>query len=118
MEGDQDVLYVIGTKEHLFTPNTVGDFKVGKSTIRSLEQRFRSIQTGNPNPLTIYVKIPFNNKRMENICHKELKKNKHRGIVKKRGEWFHGDLKVILDIIHRAVSMYDIRKELISKCVR
>ena len=59
MEGDRDVLYVIGTKEHLFTPNLVGDFKVGKSTLRSLEQRFRSIQTGNPSHLTIYVKIPF-----------------------------------------------------------
>ena len=118
LEEDQEVLYVIGTKELLYNPKLIGDFKIGRSTLRSMDQRFRSIQTGNPNTLTVYMKVPYFNRRMEIICHRELEKNKHRGIVKRKGEWFRGELDMIIQIIMRAVMMYDINKRYISKIPR
>jgi len=118
LEEDQEVLYVIGTKELLYNPKLIGDFKIGRSTLRSMDQRFRSIQTGNPNTLTVYMKVPYFNRRMEIICHRELEKNKHRGIVKRKGEWFRGELDMIIQIIMRAVMMYDTNKRYISKISR
>ena len=117
-EEDQEVLYVIGTKELLYNPKLIGDFKIGRSTLRSIDERLRSIQTGNPNTLTVYMKVPYFNRRMESICHRELEKNKHRGIVKRKGEWFRGELDMIIQIIMRAVMMYDTNKRYISKISR
>lgn len=117
-EEDQEVLYVIGTKELLYNPKLIGDFKIGRSTLRSIDERLRSIQTGNPNTLTVYMKVPYFNRRMEIICHRELEKNKHRGIVKRKGEWFRGELDTIIQIIMRSVMMYDTNKRYISKIPR
>ena len=117
-EEDQEVIYIIGTKELLYNPKLVGDFKIGRSTLRSIDERLRSIQTGNPNTLTVYMKVPYFNRRMEIICHRELEKNKHRGIVKRKGEWFRGEIDLIIQIIMRSIMMYDTNKRYISKIPR
>ena len=104
------LIYVIGDK--VLSKDQVGNFKVGRSTNETFENRIKSLQTGNPNDLTVYLVATVNNPRMENICHKELSKIGNE-IEKQKGEWFYGSLMTIRSILFRTIEMYDIRKELL-----
>jgi hypothetical protein len=104
------LIYVIGNK--VLSKDQVGNFKVGRSTSETFENRIKSLQTGNPNDLTVYLVATVNNPKMESICHKELSKI-GTGIKKQKGEWFYGSLTTIRSILFRAIETYDIRKELL-----
>ena len=66
--------------------------------------RIKAIQTGNPDYLETYAVFVVTNPKIENICHKELRKNK---IIKRKGEWFQGDFSTIRSIIFQTVINYD-----------
>lgn len=104
------LIYIIGNK--VLSNDQVGSFKVGRSTSETFENRIKSLQTGNPNDLTVYLVATVNNPKMESICHKELSK-KGTGIKKQKGEWFCGSLLTIRSILFKAIETYDIRKELL-----
>jgi len=104
------IIYIIG--EHVLSENQEGNFKIGKSTSDTFDNRIKSLQTGNPNDLKVYLVVTVSNPKMESICHKELSK-RGTGIKKRKGEWFYGSLFDIRSILFRAIEMYDIRRELL-----
>lgn len=83
-------LYVIGTD---------GDLqKIGFS--KNVEKRLKSLQTGNPQKLTIHHKEPVPEDRvrlLERKLHQEL------NYLRSNGEWFHMNSKDAVQLVQFAV---------------
>lgn len=66
-------------------------YKIGKTTDGRLEQRRRSIQTGNPYPVKIVYARTFKNpeyaRKIEQSVHKSIVT--FGGVKKLQGEWFY-----------------------------
>lgn len=90
------LIYVIGDENN--------NFKVGRSTTKTFDNRLQTIQVGNPFKLNTYLIVAVNSPKMEIICHKALKKT---DVIKRKGEWFSGSLSVIRSIIFEMVNKYD-----------
>ena len=90
------LIYVIGDENN--------NFKVGRSTTETFDNRLQTIQVGNPFKLNTYLIIVVNSPKMERICHKALEQS---DVVKRKGEWFNGNLSVIRSVIFETVNKYD-----------
>jgi hypothetical protein len=90
------LIYVIGDENN--------NFKVGRSTTETFDNRLQTIQVGNPFNLNTYLVVAVNSPKMERICHKALKQT---DVIKRKGEWFSGSLSVIRSVIFEMVNKYD-----------
>jgi len=90
------LLYVIGDENN--------NFKVGRSTTKTFDNRLQTIQVGNPFKLNTYLIVAVNSPKIERICHKALKQT---DVIKRKGEWFSGSLSVIRSVIFEMVNKYD-----------
>lgn len=90
------LIYVIGDENN--------NFKVGRSTTKTFDNRLQTIQVGNPFKLNTYLIVAVNSPKMERICHKALKQS---NVIKRKGEWFSGNLSVIRSVIFKVVNKYD-----------
>ena len=90
------LLYVIGDENN--------NFKVGRSTTKTFDNRLQTIQVGNPFKLNTYLIVAVNSPKIERICHKALKQS---NVIKRKGEWFSGNLSVIRSVIFEMVNKYD-----------
>jgi len=90
------LIYVIGDENN--------NFKVGRSTTETFDNRLQTIQVGNPFNLNTYLIVAVNSPKMERICHKALKQT---DVIKRKGEWFSGSLSVIRSVIFEMVNKYD-----------
>lgn len=91
---DCDLIYVIGSED------TGVPFKIGKSNEKSLKNRIKSLQTGNPNSLKIFYQYQskkINSLQLEKIIRDRLIKN--YGFTKLRGEWITTNAKKPIDKI-------------------
>jgi hypothetical protein len=90
------LIYVIGDENN--------NFKVGRSTTETFDNRLQTIQVGNPFNLNTYLIVAVNSPKMERICHKALKQT---DVIKRKGEWFSGSLSIIRSVIFEMVNKYD-----------
>ena len=90
------LIYVVGDENN--------NFKVGRSTTKTFDNRLQTIQVGNPFKLNTYLIVVVNSPKMERTCHKALEQS---GVVKRKGEWFNGNLSVIRSVIFETVNKYD-----------
>jgi len=90
------LIYVIGDENN--------NFKVGRSTTETFDNRLQTIQVGNPFNLNTYLIVAVNSPKMERICHKALNQT---DVIKRKGEWFSGSLSIIRSVIFEMVNKYD-----------
>jgi len=103
------LIYVIGYDNiDIFEPN---NFKVGKSTEKSLKSRLSQIQTGSPKPCKVHATFPVKDAYLEKVCHAHLHNYRNVEIKHQHGEWFFGKFYKIKKIIQEVLKDYQVKEE-------
>lgn len=103
------LIYVIGYDNiDIFEPN---NFKVGKSTEKSLKSRLSQIQTGSPKPCKVHATFPVKDAYLEKLCHAHLHNHRNVEIKHQHGEWFFGKLHKIKNVIQEVIKDQEVKEE-------
>tara|TARA_B100001939_G_C16892253_1_gene595968 strand:+ start:150 stop:1049 length:900 start_codon:yes stop_codon:yes gene_type:complete len=104
-----DLIYIIGYDNiDIFQPN---NYKIGKSTEKSLKNRLSQIQTGSPKPCKVHATYLVKDPQLEKVCHAHLNDHRIFNIKRQHGEWFFGKLNKIKNVIQEVIKDQEVKEE-------